>query len=128
AVVDRVHIMSYDRGPRHSTYEQAVADLQKFIDAGIPREKLILGVPFYGRKITAPYEETTYAEIIERYHPAPAANEVDGIFFNGIEIVQLKTCHAMGENIGGVMVWELGQDSSGDASLLQAIDQVACER
>jgi chitinase len=130
-VVDRVHIMSYDRGAQHSTYEQAVADLQVFLDAGIPREKLILGVPFYGRKITAPYEEATYAEIIERYHPAPNVDEVDGIFFNGIGTIQRKTCHAMSKNIGGVIVWELGQDSSGDTSLLQAIDQVVktgCER
>jgi GH18 family chitinase len=130
-VVDRVHIMSYDRRPRHSTYEQAVGDLQKFIDAGIPREKLILGVPFYGRKITAPYEEATYADIVAKYHPAPDVDEVDGIFFNGIGTIQRKTCHAMSENIGGVMIWELGQDSSGDASLLQAIDQAArtgCKR
>ena len=131
AVVDRVHIMSYDRQPRHSTYEQAVEDLQKFIDAGIPREKLILGIPFYGRKITAPYEEATYADIVAKYHPAPDVDEVDGIFFNGIKTIQRKTCHAMSENIGGVMIWELGQDSSGDASLLQAIDQAAktgCKR
>ena len=108
-------------GARHSTYEQAVADLQKFIDAGIPRGKLILGIPFYGRKITAPYEETTYAEIIERYHPVPNVDEVDGIFFNGIETVQLKTCHAMSENIGGVMIWELAQDTMDKTSLLAAI-------
>jgi len=127
AVVDRIHIMSYDRGARHSTYEQAVADLQKFIDAGIPREKLILGIPFYGRKITAPYEETTYAEIIKQYHPASDVDEVDGIFFNGIVTVQLKTCHAMSKNIGGVMVWELAQDTVDKTSLLAAIKRAISE-
>ena len=127
AVVDRVHIMSYDRQPRHSIYEQAVVDLQKFIDAGIPREKLILGVPFYGRKITAPYEEATYADIISKYHPAPDVDEVDGIFFNGIGTIQLKTCLAMSENIGGVMIWELAQDTMDKTSLLATIKRVIFE-
>jgi len=72
AVADRIHIMSYDRGAQHSTYEQAVADLRVFLDAGIPREKMILGVPFYGRKNTPPYAALSYAEIIAR---PPAATK-----------------------------------------------------
>jgi GH18 family chitinase len=119
--------MSYDRQPRHSTYEQAVQDLRKFIDAGIPREKLILGLPFYGRKVTAPYEEATYADIVAKYHPASDVNEVDGIFFNGIGTVQLKTCHAMSKNIGGVMIWELAQDTMDKTSLLAAIKRAIFE-
>jgi chitinase len=126
-VTDRIHIMSYDRGARHSTYEQAVADLQLFLDAGIPPEKLILGIPFYGRNITSPYDEFTYAEIIEQYHPAPDVDEVDDIFFNDVETVQLKTCHAMGKNIGGVMVWELAQDTMDKTSLLAAIKRAVFE-
>ena len=70
AVVDRVHIMSYDHAERHSTYEQAVKDLQIFLDAGIPPEKLILGIPFYGRNIQPPNRELSYAEIMQQYQPA----------------------------------------------------------
>jgi len=123
AVVDRIHIMSYDRGPRHSTYEQAVKDLQTFLDAGLPREKLILGVPFYGRKINSPDVEATYADIISQYHPAPAVDEVGGIYFNGIATIQRKVCLARNEGIGGVMIWELGQDTTDNTSLLRAISQ-----
>lgn len=127
-VVDRVHIMSYDRQPRHSTYEQAVQDLQKFVDAGIPREKLILGVPFYGRNHAPPYKVLAYDEIMERYHPAPNVDEVDGVYFNGIDTIQRKTCYAMSENIGGVMIWELAHDTADGSSLLQAIHDLAVGR
>jgi len=123
SVVDRIHIMSYDRGPQHSTYEQAVQDLQTFLDAGLPREKLILGVPFYGREMASPHNESTYAEIIEQYHPSPTMDKVNGIYFNGLATIQKKTCLALNENIGGIMIWELGQDTTDNTSLLQAIQR-----
>ena len=123
AVVDRIHIMSYDRGARHSTYEQAVADLQVYLEAGIPREKLILGVPFYGREENPPNDAFSYAEIRERYNPPPSADEVAGIYFNGIETIQRKTCLAINSHIGGVMIWELAQDTTDETSLLLAIER-----
>jgi chitinase len=121
AVADRVHIMSYDHPDKHSTYEQAVKDLQIFLDAGIPPEKLILGIPFYGRNIQPPNRELSYAEIIKEYQPASNVDEVDGIYFNGLETVQHKTCNAIRKNIGGVMVWELAHDTLDETSLLQRI-------
>lgn len=123
AAADRVHIMSYDRQPRHAAYEQAVQDIEKFINAGIPPEKLILGVPFYGRKIIPPYAEATYADIVSRYHPAPDVDEVDGIFFNGMGTIRNKTCLAVSRRLGGVMIWELAHDTTDDTSLLGAIRQ-----
>ncbi len=128
AIVDRVHIMSYDRQPLHSTYGQAVEDLQRFIDAGIPRSKLILGVPFYGREITAPYNEAAYSDIVTTYHPAPGVDEINDIFFNGIDTIRRKTCLAITEQIGGVMIWELAQDTADDTSLLKSIQQAVTNR
>jgi len=124
-VVDRIHIMSYDRAPRHATYEQAVDDVQLFLDAGIPAEKLILGVPFYGRKTSPPYDSLAYAEIISHYAPAPNMDEVDEIYFNGLEMIQRKTCYAMNENLGGMMIWELAQDTTDATSLLQRMYALA---
>ncbi len=125
AVVDRIHIMSYDRQPHHSTYEQTVQDLQKFIDAGIPRKKLVLGVPFYGRAISPSYTEEAYTDIMAKYHPAPGVDEINGIYFNGVDTIKRKTCLAINEKIGGVMIWELAQDTRDDTSLLKSIRQAA---
>ena len=127
-IVDRVHIMSYDHDGQHSTYPQAEKDLQMFIDAGIPPEKLILGIPFYGRNIQLPDQEMAYDEIMNQYHPAFNVDEVDGIFYNGVETVQRKTCYAMSKSIGGVMFWELAQDTTDETSLLQTIFDLSTGR
>jgi GH18 family chitinase len=125
AIVDRVHIMSYDRAAKHDAYEQAVDDAKLFLDAGIPSGKLILGVPFYGRNTQPPYREMSYAEIMEKYQPAFSMDEVDGVYFNGLEMIQRKTCYAMDTKLGGVMVWELAHDTTDSNSLLQRIYALA---
>jgi GH18 family chitinase len=124
-VVDRVHIMSYDRGEKHATYEQAVLDVQLFLDAGIPADKLILGLPFYGRTTSPPYKALSYGEITSMYFPAPDVDEVNGLYFNGLETIQKKMCYGMETGLGGFMVWELAQDTTDAASLLQRIYQLA---
>ena len=125
AVVDRVHLMSYDRGNRHSTYEQAVIDVQTFLDAGIPPEKLILGLPFYGRKISPPHSSLPYSEIVKGYSPAPDVDEVDGMYFNGVDTIRQKVCYGIAEGLGGFMIWEISQDTSDASSLLQQIFSLA---
>ena len=125
AAVDRIHIMSYDRGSKHATLEQAQQDVNLFLSTGVAQKRLILGMPFYGRSMTPPHNEYLYSEIMTRYHPSPATDEVDNIYFNGIGTTQQKTCLAKTEGLGGVMVWELGQDSQDDTSLLRAIYQAA---
>ena len=105
-----------------------MADFQAFVDAGIPPEKLVLGMPFYGRNTKPPYRVLSYAEIMWRYQPEFQLDEVDGMFYNGIETVQRKTCYALSESAGGVMVWELAHDTLDETSLLQAIFEVSVGR
>ncbi len=119
--VDRAHVMSYDNGPRHSTYDQAIKDMEFFMKNGFAKEKLFLGVPFYGRVVNDPGQEYSYQEIVSQYRPAPDQDEAAGIYFNGIRTIQQKTCYAYQNGFGGVMIWELGQDTTDDTSLLHAI-------
>jgi len=125
AAVDRVHIMSYDRGERHATYEQAVADVRSFLDAGVAPSQLILGLPFYGREVAAFDNSLTYAEIMAAYSPAPEVDEVNGIYFNGLGTIRRKVCYGMEAGLGGFIVWELAQDTNDSTSLLDQIFQLA---
>lgn len=119
--VDAVHVMAYDNRGRHSTFESAKADVQKLIDQGIPAEKIILGMPFYGRDTTKRDTVLTYGEIVSKYKPAADADEVGTLYFNGPNTIRQKTAFALEKNLGGVMVWEIGQDAKGKDSLLKVI-------
>lgn len=123
--VDRVQVMAYDHdGPRHSTLEQAIADVNTLLNKGVPREKLCLGTPFYGRDMKEWNRALTYAEIVSKYHPTPEADEAGGIYFNGIATIQAKTRYALDSGLAGIMAWELGQDTTDDTSLLRAIHAI----
>lgn len=121
--VDRIHLMSYDDEGRHSTPEQATANLDKWIEAGIPAEKIVLGVPFYGRRFSEnDRSAATYGEIVDRFDPADDVDEADGYYFNGPATMRAKTEMAIDRGLAGLMVWELAQDSPEEAtSLLRVI-------
>ena len=120
AAVDHVMLMSYDDAGKHSTFESCQKHLGMLLDQGVPASKIVLCLPLYGRKI-ATREAMTYAEIVRQYAPRPDQDEVDGIFFNGPGTIAAKTAWAQSVGLGGVAVWELGQDAPGEASLLKQI-------
>lgn len=120
-VVDAVHVMSYDHPGRHATLEAAKADVKALRDLGAPSEKIVLGLPFYGRHVSKPDVALTYRQIVARYHPAPDADEVESVYYNGPGTVRRKTAFAQASGLGGVMVWELAQDAAGTDSLLRVV-------
>lgn len=124
-VADRVHVMSYHRGLAHSTFEQGLLDLALFEGFGLARDQLVLGIPFYGRQTVSPFRSVSYSQIVADHHPVAEVDEVNQIVFNGIFTVQRKTCFALDNVYGGVMIWELGQDSLDSTSLLRAIFDAA---
>ena len=138
---DFINVMSYDQtgpwrpnqpGP-HSTYAKAEEDLQYWINTrGIPKEKLGLGVPFYGYCFGTKYGESmSYKNIIATFPGSDQQDEVkpEGggmIYYNGLPTIKRKTALALNK-AGGVMIWQLLQDADGDKSLLAAIDAMVKE-
>jgi GH18 family chitinase len=132
---DFITVMSYDNAGtwtapgEHSTYDQAVAAIDFYLERGVAPEKLVLGVPFYGYcwgSCGGPERTSVrYADILERFPDAWTVDRIDDdgatITFNGVPTIQAKTQLARG--YGGVMIWELGGDvdSSDRRSLLVAI-------
>lgn len=125
AAVDRVHGMLYDDFGQHSTLENSSAHVQEFLDQGVPPAKLLLGVPFYGRGYTAHgpawSSAVSYKTLHGRFRTAPNQDTVSGYYFNGVETVRRKVQYAKAQGLSGVMVWEIGQDTNDDSSLLGAI-------
>lgn len=127
AAVDRVHGMVYDDYGQHSTLENSAAHVQEFLDQGVPAAKLLLGVPFYGRGYTASgpawSSAVSYKTLHGRFRLNPGQDTVSGYYFNGPETVRRKVQYAKAAGLSGVMVWEIGQDTTDDSSLLGAITE-----
>ena len=121
---DAIHLMAYDHDGRHATEAQAEADLKTLTILGVPKKKILLGVPFYGRSVKDRNLDQTFADIFNQSHPGPETDQVGDMYFNNIQTIQQKTRYALKNHFGGVMIWEIGQDAPGAASLLRAIRQV----
>ena len=121
-----VNVMAYDlnwNNAEHSTYNGAVAALALYENVGIPKEKLVLGVPFYGRNDSWT-SDIKYSEVVSSCNPAPSENYCNGYFFNGIDLISQKTQYVLDNGYDGVMIWNLGQDTYDSTSLLNAIDSI----
>lgn len=125
---DFINVMAYDneQSPEsHSTYAFAEECLDFFnIDRGIPKDKLVLGVPFYGRGYHADgsldwNSYVPYSEIIQNNPDNYHKDAANGIAYNGADTMR-KKCK-LAKNYGGIMIWEITQDVSGEYSLLQLI-------
>ena len=122
-ILDWVHVMAYDGGDgiRHSSYEFAVNSAKYWIDTRkMPKEKVVLGVPFYARP-----SWSAYSDILSRdsdgYNKDVFRNGEVEDYYNGIPTIREKTKWAL-EHAGGIMIWELSQDTKEDGkSLLRAI-------
>jgi GH18 family chitinase len=115
--LDWLNIMAYDggSGADHSPYSYAVSALDFWAGRGLPRQKTVLGVPFYSRP-----GERSYAWLVANHPDAPYRDEVGGEYYNGIDTIRRKTCLAR-QRASGVMIWELSQDTHDSTSLLAAI-------
>jgi len=120
--LDFINLMAYD-GPRddHSSYAMAERSIATWLARGIDAEKLVLGVPFYGRPGNATYRTLLAND--------PATASGDRVSFQGIEqnyngpaTIRRKTELAL-QRVGGIMIWELSQDARGSDSLLRVISE-----
>ena len=120
--LDFINLMAYD-GPRsdHSSYAMAERSIASWLARGIHPDKLVLGVPFYGRPGNATYRTLLAND--------PAAANGDRVLFNGVEqnyngpaTIRRKTELAL-QVAGGIMIWELSQDARGSDSLLRVIGE-----
>ena len=136
AQFDFINVMSYDKtGPwnqdkpgQHAPFDMAADDMDYWTNKrGIAKQKLSLGVPFYGYGFgTNAPESIAYKDIIAQYPGAENTDQVTVhgggiIYYNGVSTIKAKTMLAL-EKAGGVMIWQLSQDAKSEKPLLDVID------
>jgi chitinase len=126
------------------TDRNADAAVKQYLAAGVPADKIVLGVAFYGRGfagvtplnngVNQPYRrfegEHSYAELagefvgsrgFSRYWDASAKapylwNSASRTFitYDDPQSLQIKARYILEHRLGGVMFWELSQDRNGE--------------
>ncbi|QCJ42788.1 glycoside hydrolase family 18 protein [Bacillus sp. S3] len=137
--VDHVNIMAYD-GQWDDGYHAANLSPYPFTEKivnywadlfeknNLPKEKLVLGVPFYAQPEDPKVKQVSYAAIINQ-DPANAAKDTVSMngttyYYNGGSTMKKKTTLALDHGFGGMMIWEVGLDSQGSTSLTGTISHV----
>ena len=131
AVFDFINIMVYDytgswnpSAPgQHSSYDHAERGINYWKNiVGIAGEKLTLGVPFYGYNFlnSTTVESFTYGSMVASNTSNSERDQVGNKYYNGRPTIASKVKLAA-QNLSGIMIWELGQDSFTEYSLLQTI-------
>jgi len=135
AAIDALHIMTYDMEvevssgvyDHHAGMEKTKNLINSFVISGrISKEKIFYGVPFYGKSQTNNKDTKTYADIIKGKESTLSQQDFDGTYYyDGVLQVKEKTKYAYDKGIGGIMIWEMGQDvaATSQYSLLNAIWQ-----
>ena len=135
--LDWVNVMAYDlheltqpSGAYHSRYEDVINVMNRWVLAGYPKEKLLLGIPFYGKDDAL--NTYNYYDIVNDLNPPPEQNLETGlksftgasgtmqtvaggrIWWNGQVEVKRKIDFVIANKLGGVIYWELGRDKLND--------------
>lgn len=106
--VSLMHAMAYDQGGRHSTLDFGL----KVADQGaklLPPAMVTLGLPFYARDVKTG-EWKSYEDVLRDFPTARDEDEVGTLFHNSRETIRKKVKYAVANGLGGVMIWEVGQD------------------
>ena len=137
AVFDFINIMVYDytgswnpsKPGQHSSYSHAERGINYWKNiVGITGEKLTLGVPFYGYNFlnSTTVESFTYGSMVASNTSNSEIDQVGNKYYNGRPTIANKTKLAA-QNLSGIMIWELGQDSFTEYSLLETIHKTYTE-
>jgi len=127
-----INIMAYDstglwslnKAERHSSFEFAkqVVDFWHKLQ-NVPADRLTLGVPFYGYNFTYPeVTSSAFSQILDVGTQFADQDELGKIFYNGRVTIAQKVGYAP-QNTGGIMIWQLAQDSFGEYFLLDVIHE-----
>jgi len=132
---DFLNIMAYDAaGPwnpdapgQHSSLGFAKEAVSYWSGRGLPKDRVVLGVPFYGYGFGEAFRDRPYSyrEILAAHPGADQLDQVGNtIWHNGLPTLRAKAELVKAEELGGVMIWSLDNDVKGGKSLLTAIHEV----
>ncbi|WZL72516.1 glycosyl hydrolase family 18 protein [Clostridiaceae bacterium 35-E11] len=123
---DWINIMAYDmNNEQHSPFWFAENSIDYWKNRGVPKEKIVLGLPFYARPSWKQYRHLV-AEDRENAYKDYVTGDPLGSYYNGINTIKEKTRLAF-KNASGIMMFDINEDTTDELSLLKAIKDTVDE-
>lgn len=136
--LDYINLMTYDNFDSnyyHSPYSQFETYIDNVLDKGIPKEKLLAGLPFYGYSADKEWKDKksyTYSRILNEFKAEIGEDMVtrgDGkvVSFDGVVKIWKKCAYTLEKDLAGVMIWEAYMDVpdfKSEESLMNQVNHV----
>lgn len=126
-VLDFIQIMAYDLPAKeHSPLWYAQQSLAYWQKQGMPSEKIMLGLPLYARPSWKQYRHLVEADkeyAFINYVEAGTVSKLDSSY-NGLPLLHDKTVMAISKNAGGIMFFDINEDTEDEYSALSMIHKL----
>lgn len=124
---DHISLQCYGPSPQRFPYTTYVKEAQAAVEYGISKDKLVLGLPFYGaeehKEGTVSYWDFVKSGLILNKEADEVVYKGKKYIFNGQNTIAQKTRYVIDESFAGVMSWDLATDVtlSHPLSLLKSV-------
>jgi GH18 family chitinase len=111
--ISGVNLMLYDNFSPfkgQASYSLMKRSAKRFMRHGIPSEKIFAGVPFYGRHRWKWNKAMSYRDVEGLSDAISPKGVFNGYFFDVPKTLEPKLQLIEELKLGGIMIWELGQD------------------
>lgn len=139
--VDYLALMAYDftgaweSSPvsHHADYSTFKKSIDFFVERGFQKQKLLAGFPAYGiefidgknKHVNKDYSHKQIIEKIKQHNGNYNSGKMGNLYFETPALVKKKMQHILNQQLAGVFMFELTQDTlDNDTSLLSASNQV----
>lgn len=115
-IADYVFVMTYDLGVMHSNIYLSKAFVTMWGLLGIPKSKLCIGVPFYGKNVKNLEDTLAFKDISKGVTSHCLGQSFVNIYskkwcFDTEQDIHKKALWAYKKHLGGVFCWEIACDS-----------------
>lgn len=117
----------------HADYDTFKKSINFVLDRGFQKEKLLVGFPSYGiefvdeknKQVNKGYPHKIIVEKIKQQKGDLNSGKIDNVFFETPELVKKKSHYIIDQQLAGIFMFELTQDTLDDkTSLMSASNQV----
>ena len=108
--LDYVNLMSYQPWSIQDYDAWLTGSVERFLEAGLPPEKLLLGVGFFAREKAGERRAISWKTQLKGEAPGLPASE-HGFWPHGKKACDLRVELVERHDLGGIMVWDYGHDS-----------------